>query len=172
MSSAIQSNTLGEQRTLLILINFQDKPTTQPFTLNSARFVFDRTSQFFWENSYQRTWLTGDVVGYYTIALNSSVCDTSQIASLAKQAATTAGVNVSAYRRYVYVFPKNSCGWLGSATFGGFEAWINEGLSQTACSGPFRPLNSELIRLLVSVSWRPPNSEQSGHPFGARILST
>ena len=96
--------------------------------------MFDKTSQFFRENSHQQTWLTGDVVGYYTIALNSTICNTSQIASLAKQAATTAGVDVSAYRRYVYVFPRNSCGWLGSATLGGFEAWINEGLSQMVIS--------------------------------------
>jgi hypothetical protein len=84
-------------------------------------------SNFYKEASYQQAWLTGDVYGIYTIPVNSTVCDYTTIASAAKQAATQNGVNLSAYGRYVYAFPQNSCGWWGLGTVGGnpSQSWIN-----------------------------------------------
>jgi len=122
------ANTFGEQRTLVILVNFQDKPTEQPWTVDQVRgSVFGTVSNFYLESSYQQTWLSGDVVGWYTIPVNSTACDQLGIASHAKQAATTAGANLSAYTRYVYLFPTSSCQWSGTATVGGSpsQAWIN-----------------------------------------------
>lgn len=124
-------NTFGAQKTLVILVNFQDKQT-HPYTLSYAQnVVFTTTSNFDLENSFQQTWLTGDVYGWYTIALDSTVCDSSKIASYAKQAATTAGVNLSAYNRYVYAFPNNACSWWGLGTVGGnpSQAWVKGSLA-------------------------------------------
>ncbi len=124
-------NTFGAQKTLVILVNFQDK-ATQPYTPDTARnIVFNTTSNFDLENSFQQTWLTGDVYGWYTITLDSTVCDFGQIAIYAKQAATAAGVNLSAYTRYVYAFADNACGWWGLGTVGGnpSQAWINGSLA-------------------------------------------
>ena len=58
---------------------------------------------------------------------DNTVCDYSAMATHAKQAATNAGVNVSAYQRYVYAFPSNTCSWWGLGSVGGFpsHAWIN-----------------------------------------------
>ena len=121
-------NALGEQRTLLILVNFSDAPT-QPYTPDVARSVmFDTTSHFYLENSFQQTWLTGDVVGWFTIANSSTVCDTYAIAAQAEAAASAAGSNVSAYQRKVYAFPQNdACLFWGRSTIGGnpSQAWIN-----------------------------------------------
>src|SRR6202040_3472202 len=79
------------------------------------------------ENSYGQTWLTGDVFGWYTIALSSTVCDYSTLATQAKSAAAAAGVNLSNYPRHVIAFPDNACGWWGLGTVGGnpSTAWIN-----------------------------------------------
>lgn len=126
-TTAVLPNTIGEQRTVVLLVNFQDKPTEQPWTLEDARnMVFGTTSDFFWESSYQQTWLSGDVYGWYTVALDSTVCDYLKIATDAKQAATAAGVDLSVYTRYVYAFPKNACGWWGLGSVGGnpSQAWI------------------------------------------------
>ncbi len=123
------SSTRGEQRTLVILVNFSDDPT-EPYTLDEARsVVFATTSQFFLENSFEQTWLTGDVVGWYTIPLSVTVCDSSTLASQAKSAASTAGVDLTAYTRYVYAY-SNACGGLGLGTVGGnpSQAWINGSL--------------------------------------------
>lgn len=136
--SAALPNTFGAQKTLVILVNFQDE-ATQPYTIASAQGVLVATSNFDLENSYQQTWLTGvvdaaqaaDVRGWYTIALSSTVCDYSTLASQAKSAATAAGVNLSAYTRYVYAFPQNACTWWGLGTVGGnpSQAWINGSLA-------------------------------------------
>ena len=126
--SAALPNTYGPQPTAVILVNFQDKPTNQPYTLAYAQgVVFSTTSNFYRENSFQQTWLTGDVYGWYTIPLNSTVCNPSSLASYAQQAATAAGVNLSAYTRYVFAFSSNACSWWGLGTVGGRPsmAWIN-----------------------------------------------
>ena len=121
-------NTFGAQQTLVILVNFQDTPI-EPFTPDSVRTAFFTTTSNFWlENSYQQTSLAGDVAGWFTIAYNSTGCDSSSIANLAEAAATAAGYNLSAYTHHVYVFPSNNyCGWGGLSTVGGnpSKAWLN-----------------------------------------------
>lgn len=128
-SSIPLPNTIGAQSTLVILVNFQDAPNNQPYTTADAQNVtFGNASSFFQENSYQQTWLTGDVAGWFTIPLSSTSCDTSSIASYAQSAATAAGVNLSSYAHYLYAFPQNNnCGWAGSSFIGGnpSQSWIN-----------------------------------------------
>ncbi|HWQ33931.1 MAG TPA: NEW3 domain-containing protein [Blastocatellia bacterium] len=124
----VNTNTFGEHKVLVILVNFQDKQT-QPFTVESARnVIFGTTSNFFREASYGQTWLTGDVYGWFTIPVSYTTCDTTAIANYAKQAAAAAGANLSAYNHYVYAFPSNTCSWTGHGTVGGnpSEVWIND----------------------------------------------
>src|SRR5215831_10793678 len=93
------ANTFGAQKTLVILVNFTDN-ATQPYTVAAAKAgAFTDTSNFDMANSYGQTWLTGDVVGWYTIAISSTVCDYNTLASQAKSAAQAAGVNLSTYTR-------------------------------------------------------------------------
>ena len=128
LAAAPAPTTLGEQRTVVILVNFSDAPT-QPYTPDSARSaIFGTTSSFFLENSYQQTWLAGDVYGWFTIPVSSTSCDYASIASYAQSAATVAGVNLSFYAHQVYAFPQNaSCGWWGLSSVGGTpsQSWIN-----------------------------------------------
>jgi hypothetical protein len=123
-------NTFGAQKTVVLLVNFQDNPA-QPWTLNQVRnVVFTETNNFDLENSFQQTWLTGDVYGWFTIPMSYTVCDSVTLANYAKQAATAAGVDLSAYTRYVYAFEHNACGYWGLGTIGGnpSQAWINGAL--------------------------------------------
>jgi MG2 domain len=128
VTPASLQNPLGEQRTLVILVNFSDAPT-QPYTPDVARSaMFDTTSRFYLENSFQQTWLSGDVVGWFTIATTSTACDTSAIMTQAEAAASAAGFNVAAYPHRVYAFPQNNaCLFWGMSTVGGNPtlAWIN-----------------------------------------------
>lgn len=134
-SVTIQPNTFGEQKTLVMLVNFQDAPTNQPWTVDQARsMVFGNVSSYFLENSYQQTWLSGDVLGWFTVAVDSTNCDTSSIAQQADAAASNAGADLSAYQRRVYIFPKiSTCGWTGMGTVGGLpsQSWINGSLQVT-----------------------------------------
>ncbi len=122
-------NTFGEQHTLVLLVNFQDDSANKPWSVNETwDLVFNTVSGYFDENSYQQTWLTGDVHGWYTLPIDSTNCSSTQIASEARLAAERDGVVFSSYDRYVYLFPRNSgCGWSGQGTVGGnpSESWIN-----------------------------------------------
>ena len=128
------TNRLGPQHTLVLLVNFQNNPGSMPFSVATVETVaLMQTSAWDLENSFQQTWLTGDVYGWFTIALYNTVCDTEALATLAKQAATNAGVDVAAYQRYVYAFPQtgNACAFWGLAVVGGTisQAWVNGGIA-------------------------------------------
>jgi hypothetical protein len=122
-------NTFGEQRTLMLLVNFQDNPSDMPWTLDQARsLVFDTVSDFLLENSFQQTWLAGDAYGWYTIAVDSTNCNTTLIAQQANTAAAASGVALSDFARFIYLFPRSSsCSWSGVGTVGGnpSQTWIN-----------------------------------------------
>lgn len=138
--AAALPNTFGAQKTLVILVKFteSDPAPDKPYSVSTAQNVFNTTSNFDLENSYTQTWMTGvtnttaaaDIVGWFTLNQSSSVCDYSTTASLADQAATAAGVNLSQYTRKVYAFPQNSCTWWGLGTVGGnpSRSWINGSL--------------------------------------------
>src|SRR5438094_3987790 len=124
-------NTFGAQKTLVILVNFQDD-AIQPFTVASVQNTFFGTgntlNSFISENSYGQTSITGAVVGWYTIPDSVTTCSNTQIATDANNAATAAGANLSNYTRLVYVYPNDtSCGFAGASTVGGnpSESWIN-----------------------------------------------
>ena len=56
------------------------------------------------------------------------LCDSTKISIDARAAAAAAGADLSAYGRYIYIFPQNSgCWWSGMETVGGnpSRAWIN-----------------------------------------------
>ncbi|MEH6576289.1 MAG: Ig-like domain-containing protein [Amphritea sp.] len=121
-------NTFGEQKTAVILVNFQDD-TSQPWTADQVRDeVFTQTNNHIQENSFQQTWLNGDVFGWHTLPLSSTSCDHNAIATAAREAVQNSGVSLSGYNRQVYIFPRtSSCGWSGLGTVGGSPstAWIN-----------------------------------------------
>src|SRR5882724_11434620 len=131
ITSAPSALALGAQTTLVMLVNFTDN-TSQPWTpATVSSEVFGDVSNFYLENSFQQTWLTGSVVGWYTLPM-AATCYVSDIATAAKQAATAAGVNLGNYTHYVYAYPVNSaCGISGQSTIGGqpSETWINGDLS-------------------------------------------
>ncbi|WP_083928331.1 Ig-like domain-containing protein [Marinobacterium rhizophilum] len=130
-SPAAGTSTFGEQKTLVMLVNFEDK-IEQPQTKDQVRdVIFGNVNDFYLENSDNRTWLAGDVAGWYTIPVSSTVCDPGALATAANQEATLAGIDLSAYQRKMYVFPENACGWGGLASVGGYNtsAFFNGGVS-------------------------------------------
>jgi hypothetical protein len=124
--------TFGVQPILVILLNFQNN-ATQPYTVATAQTVtFGDTNNFYAENTYGQTSLDGVVTGWYTIPASNTTCDYGNWATLADQAATNAGIDVSSYGRKIYGFPQTSvCAWWGMGTVGGgtpaspSRAWIN-----------------------------------------------
>lgn len=99
-----QTAALGPQATIVILVNFLSNPV-QPYSVSQAQNVMSQTSNHFWQGSYGQTTVVADVKGWYTVDYTSTNCDSSKIASLADQAATNNGVDLTQYRRRVYAFP-------------------------------------------------------------------
>jgi hypothetical protein len=127
MLTAASTSTLGQQRVAVVLVNFQDD-TSQPITPPTANtLMFSTIDAFYRENSFQQTWLTGDVYGWVTIATSKTGCNTDQIAQQADAAVAATGIDLSGYGRTVYMFPQNACSWTGLAMVGGTpaRAWIN-----------------------------------------------
>jgi hypothetical protein len=112
--SAFAASTAGEQKTAVILVNFQDDAAAQPISVAEAYTrVFGTVSDMYWEASYQKTFFSGNVYGWFTIPVSKTTCDTSLIATEADKAATAAGVNLGAFTRLVYMFPQNACSATG-----------------------------------------------------------
>ena len=136
-------STFGEHQALVILVRFLDTPVTtaSPPVASVETMMFGTTggtvSNFYRENSYQQTWLTGTVVGPLLIPMTGASCNYSQIASLARQALTTvAGVVLGQYQHVVYSFPNSGCTWWGLGSVGGApgEVWINGGMNAVVAS--------------------------------------
>lgn len=130
-STQVTASSFGEQLTLVMLLNFLDNTQT-PWSVEETReLVFGQVNDFYKENSDNQVWLTGDVVGYYTLPMNAT-CDTWTIHTAAEDVARDNGVNFGNYARIVYVFPENSaCGWTGKGTVGGnpSKAYVNGSLT-------------------------------------------
>lgn len=130
-------STFGEHKALVILVRFLDTPVTtvSPTAATVQTTMFGTTgstvNNFYRENSYQQTWLTGTVVGPLLLPMTGASCNYGLIATLARQALTTlGGIVLGQYRHVVYAFPSSGCQWWGLGSVGGApgEVWINGGL--------------------------------------------
>lgn len=119
--------TTGEQRLLVMLVNFQEDPS-QPYSIEQVQsIVFGEMRDFFRKASYGQTDITGTVVGWFTLPIAPACDDRDRIAQEALQASRRAGVNPLEFNRHMVVFPRRHCPWTGWATVGGNPSmiWIN-----------------------------------------------
>jgi hypothetical protein len=148
------TQALTTKRLAVLLINFTGN-TGQPFTTQQTSDAFFGASPAYSVNTlYQEqsygTWsVSGDVFGYYTVNGNLSTCDWSTWGSLARTAATNAGVNLNNYTNVVHVFVgQGTCGWSGLAYLPGNWSFLNGNISTYVAS------------------------HELGHNFGAHHAST
>jgi len=110
---AADTTTTGEQSTVVLLVNYSDRPV-QPMTRDAAHaMVFGTANDAFWESSYGRMTLAGDTFGWFTIPVSSTTCNTASVAQEADKAATAAGVNLARYAHIIYIAPQNACSGTG-----------------------------------------------------------
>jgi M6 family metalloprotease-like protein len=69
-----QPDSIGEQRTVVILANFQN--TNEPDLTHAEVYdvVFSQVNDFYLEASYGKTWFSGDIFGWYTMPIDY-ICD-------------------------------------------------------------------------------------------------
>jgi hypothetical protein len=155
---AAQAHALGEQQTAVLLINFQN--TTQPqVTKETIRdLVFNQTNNYYKEISYNKTSMTGDIFGWYTLPMNQS-CDTSFFAHYAMQAAD-ADVDYTKYKRLIVYAPFGSCPW------GGYGSVGLQRYGDNIPGGPFFISLSVINTPTNLLSFSPRNTK---HEFGHNL---
>jgi Gametolysin peptidase M11/Bacterial Ig domain len=119
----------GEQRTLSILLNFNDAQLTcTPADVSSRLFASTgyTVNNNYRESSRGLVGFSGSAVGPFTIdyAAGGS-CNYLGWAAAAEAAARAAGIDPAQYTRVNYVTPPNaSCGWTGLAYMPGRQSWV------------------------------------------------
>ncbi|WP_105264417.1 Ig-like domain-containing protein [Pseudoalteromonas sp. T1lg76] len=129
---ALAASALGQQKTLVMLLNFKENPNEKPVTSGEANdLVFGTVNDFYKENSFGQTWLSGQVVGWYTLPVSNQVCDYPGVQDAADQKAIASGIQLEQYDRIVYLMTKTGCGSAGQGTMQGTpsRAWINGGFA-------------------------------------------
>ncbi|HCG7400181.1 TPA: cadherin-like domain-containing protein [Vibrio parahaemolyticus] len=112
-------SSIGQQDTLVMLLNFKENPNDQPITSEEAHaLVFGEVSDFYQENSYGKTWLSGQVAGWYTLPVSNQVCDYPSVQAEADKMARADGIVLEDYQRIIYIMTQSGCAGGGSATTG------------------------------------------------------
>ena len=126
---AAQASAVGQQRLAVFLLNFTND-ASQPWTTEFVRQKYftspDSMAAYYKEQSFGKTTIVGDVLGWYTLPTTNELCDPNGFTTMANAAARAAGVNLSQYTQYQYVIgPGAPCGWAGLAYVPGTTSWVN-----------------------------------------------
>ncbi len=102
--------TTGEQKTLVLMVNFQENPSEQPLTSTEAdSLVFGEVNDFYQQNSYGQSWLSGQVAGWFTLPLSNQVCDFASVQQEADESAIASGIALNEYDRIIYLMTNTAC---------------------------------------------------------------
>jgi len=133
--------TLGEQKTVVILIRFLDSPAEPFLTVEQAQeIVFnDNIQRFYRENSFEKMWLSGDVFGWYTVPRECGengwgIVDIEDVIAVSDD-----DIFFPRYERIIVISDDRSCGirFGGAGTIGKWNL-ISE-------DGPFRASVADIV---------------------------
>ncbi len=118
----------GNQNTLVLMANFQDKALSCSTTeVNDVMFgPSNSVAGLYSETSYNQVTFSGATYGPWQIPYNSTdACAYSTWSAAMDNIATAQGINLANYPRRVYVFPGSTCG-AGYGSLGGSvtRSWI------------------------------------------------
>jgi Lectin C-type domain/Gametolysin peptidase M11 len=129
---ALTGNPVRRRTRLAVLMVHWGTPDAQTVAGMRGRMFTNNnsTSAFYAENSQNLFAMEGDVFGWFEVPAMTG-CDYRTLASNAKAAARTAGVDLDGYNQFLYYFPRTSqCQWAGLASVGkpsrpSAETWYN-----------------------------------------------
>lgn len=125
----LSSAPFGEQKTLAIMVDFQNSSVPCAES-DISNIMFNGTGSVnaaFHDASYGSVYLSGDVARVKLSGNLGSMCDPYSWASQAESLVQSAGFNVSEYPRRVFFLPSNiPCYWGGLGNLGGSpsRAWV------------------------------------------------
>ena len=136
MAASISPTTI--KKVAVILLNFQNNPTTPYSTTTARSYVFTNptsANKYYSEASFGKWTLEGklsqqgDVFGWVTVPFDSTTCNYNSWTSSARQLLAAQGVDLTGYTNTIYASPHASCGWLGLASVGSGFSYLNGSLS-------------------------------------------
>lgn len=159
---------IGEQKILVLLINFQDAPTqntTPAIVRDQFMNPISSVNKWWQETSFGKTWIDVDVFGWFTLPINRS-CDPNNWRTHAIQAVSPY-VTFSNYNRLFILVPGGGgCSWGGLGTLG-FQTlstpqgpWVT---TTSWCRSEYYNDN----RLAIAIS-----THEGGHNFGQHHASS
>ena len=164
--------TLGEQRFVIALVNFQDATTENVTVAQVEARMFDplySADQWWQENSYGKTWATGDVFGWITLPMDRA-CDYHQVQHLTIDA-LDALTDLTQYNRLYILIPQaGGCTWGGLGTLGTETFPTNDGPWTTTTSWTRSEYFNETLnnpRRAVFLT-----THEVGHNFGRHHSSS
>ena len=139
----------GERKLLVLLVNFDNFQETAR-SIAEAEAVFATMNDFVQEVSYGRVQLRSEVHGWFTLPISvpeytlpdapdRQKCrtgegpSTTDVARESQVAATSAGIDLTAFDHIVYVYPNTSC--LHSGYAHGHEVWLKAGFLRLDVAG-------------------------------------
>jgi len=129
------TGTLGEQKTVIILVNFLND-TSQPLTKATAESTTftgaSSVSSYYLDTSYNKTWLTGGAFGWYTMSINKT-CDYMAMLNAAVDA-SDADIYFPNYSRIILAMPSPGCGWSGLGSIGKWTVSTDDGVVAASVS--------------------------------------
>lgn len=156
----------GEQRIVVVLINFLDDLTENVTVQEVENRMFGPTysaDEWWQENSYGKTWATGDVFGWITLPVNRS-CNAGYWRTLAIRALDDLTDLTQYNRLYILVPGAGGCGWGGLGTLGFTTYQTSNGPWTTTTSWT----RSEYFNETLHNKRRPifVTAHEVGHNFG------
>jgi len=120
---AAPCTSIGEQHSIVLLVTMPSTPApdVSPASVYDIFFATSGRSvgEFWRDNSYAKTWATGDVAGWFTLDANYTCDQTNEIRDAAIRAADPT-VDFTQYSRIFIVVAgtAENCGWAGIGTVG------------------------------------------------------
>jgi cysteine-rich repeat protein len=152
-----ENPNLGEQRTVVVLVNFLDN-SEEPTDVGGVENHMAVINDFFVENSYGQTWLNTNVYGWFTLNIDSTGCDYNSFKDeVLSNVDINNAVDWKKVDKLIIGFPSNEdCNWSGIAFIGRNTYQTPDGLATLGIS-----LLNGIGGLSVSVT-----SHELGHNFG------
>lgn len=117
VGSSRQPESVGEQKTLVLLIKFNNSTSPQPISAQEMRSrIFNGAFQeFYKEQSYKKTYFSGDVLGWYDA---QGSCDSSyqNVLGQAPAIISNNNINLTGYNRLLLV--PQSCNGMSTSGWG------------------------------------------------------
>ena len=133
-TESVQADAAPVAKTFaVVLINFTNlatQPWTKATVASAVTGVAPSLKTFYEEESKGRMTIGATVYGWYTIDATTTGCDWRTWHTLGWNAATAAGVNLSAFTNVMFIWPQTSeCGFAGVGYVPGSYTYINGTLS-------------------------------------------